>query len=240
MSKQKIRKPIKIGKANRNNDIHNFYELISDENKREYRNPNILNHLIKIPFRMLIVGSCGSGKTNAALEIIRRMRDTFEKLVICCKSKQEPLYEYLESKVPEGQLEIYEGMENVPPLDKYKNDGQILIIFDDLVAEKNQAPIQDYFIRARKIGGGISCMYLTQSYFKTDKTIRINCNYLLLKKISSRRDISAILSEWALGKDIKELSAIYKHAVTDPLYFLLIDLDAPDERKFRRGFLEFY
>lgn len=231
-------KPLTKTTKKHSNEITNFYELIPEELKKKYHNPNFENHLIKIPFRMLIIGGSGSGKTNTAMDVIHRMSNTFEKIVICCKSKAEPLYEFLETKIPKEQLEIYEGIENVPHIDKYKNTGQMLIIFDDLVLDKNQSGIEQYFIRGRKIGGGISCMYLSQSYFKTPKTIRLQCNYLILKKLSSKRDLSQILNEFSLGKDIKELTALYKNATINPLYFLLIDADAPDEMKFRKGFLE--
>lgn len=222
------------------NEISNFYNLIPEDLKKKYHNPNFLNHLIKIPARLLIIGGSGSGKTNVAMEIIHRMSGTFEKIVICCKSKAEPLYEFLETKISPEHLEIYEGIENVPPVDKYKGTGQMLIIFDDLVLDKNQAEIEQYFIRGRKIGGGITCIYLSQSYFKTPKTIRLQCNYLILKKLSSKRDLAQILNEFSLGKDIKELTALYKDATTNPLSFLMIDADAPEEMKFRKGFLEIY
>lgn len=241
--KRQIVKNIKsIAKSTKKNpnEISNFYNLIPDELKKKYHNPNFDYHLIKIPFRMLIIGGSGSGKTNTAMEVIHRMSNTFEKIVICCKSKAEPLYEFLETKIPPEQLEIYEGIENVPPVDKYKGVGQMLIIFDDLVLDKNQSEIEQYFIRGRKIGGGISCIYLSQSYFKTPKTIRLQCNYLILKKLSSKRDLAQILNEFSLGKDITELTALYKDATTNPLYFLLIDADAPDDMKFRKGFMEIY
>lgn len=233
-------KPLMKASKKGSNEINNFYTLIPDDLKKKYHNPNIANHLIKIPFRMLIIGGSGSGKTNTAMEVIHRMSGTFEKIVICCKSKAEPLYQFLETKIPPEQLEIYEGIENVPSVDNYKTVGQMLIIFDDLVLDKNQSEIEQYFIRGRKIGGGISCIYLSQSYFKTPKTIRLQCNYLILKKLSSKRDLAQILNEFSLGKDIKELAALYKDATINPLYFLLIDADAPDDKKFRKGFLDIY
>lgn len=237
------KKLIKVNNTNNKtnpNKISNFYSLIPDELKKEYHNPNYKNHLIKIPFRMLIVGGSGSGKTNTVMEIIHRMSNTFEKIVICCKSKAEPLYEFLEMKIPKGSLEIYEGIENVPPVSKYINVGQMLIIFDDLVLDKNQSEIEEYYIRGRKVGGSISSIYLSQSYFKTPKSIRTQSNYIILKKLSSKRDLMLILSEYSIGKDVNEITVIYKDATKDPLYFLLIDVDAPDEYKFRKGFLEIY
>ena len=61
-------------------------------------NPLYHQHHIKIPFRMLIVGNSGSGKTSTLMNLIYNMPDTFEEIIICCKSKHEPLYEFLDDK----------------------------------------------------------------------------------------------------------------------------------------------
>jgi hypothetical protein len=186
------------------------------------------------------VGGSGAGKTSALMELIRRMKNTFNHIAICCKSKEEPLYQYLEQKVGDG-VSFYEGIDNIPDLDDFKDMGQSLIVFDDLVLEKDQRKIEQYFIRARKVGGGVSCCYLTQSYFRTPKMIRAQCNYIILKKLGERRDLNLILSEFSLGIDKDKLGKMYSHAMTVPNSFLLIDVspDVQDERRFREGFLKF-
>jgi hypothetical protein len=79
--------------------------------------------------------------------------------------------------------------------------------------------------------------YLTQSYFNTPKTVRVNCNYILLKKLSSTRDLNMILSDYNLGVDKSVLMKIYKYATSDN-GTLFIDADAQPENRFRRNFLE--
>jgi hypothetical protein len=189
---------------------------------------------------MAIIGGSGAGKTLIAMEIIKRMKNTFELLIICCKSKAEPLYEFLEESIPKGQLRIFEGAENVPDLNELKKEkiGQTLIIFDDLVLDKKQDRITEYFIRGRKVGGGISSIYISQSYFKTPKTIRVNCNYLILKRLSSMRDLRLILNDFAICENIKELTRIYKKATENKEDFLMIDVDAQQGCNFRKNFLE--
>jgi hypothetical protein len=49
-------------------------------------------------------------KTNTAFDIIYYMPETFHKLVVITKNKDEPLYNYLMDAIP--SLEIYEGMNN--------------------------------------------------------------------------------------------------------------------------------
>ena len=155
----------------------NFYSQVKSKNQSY--NPNFSKHGIQVPFRILIVGSSGSMKTNTALNILKQMNGTFEKLIVCCKSKEEALYNLLEKKLKDG-IKFYEnGI--VPPIDEFSGKEQVCIIFDDLMTLKNQNSIVEYFIRGRK--KKISCMYLTQSYYKCPKTIRLNCNYIILKKL---------------------------------------------------------
>ena len=125
------------------------------------------------------------------------MKNTFGNIKIFCRNKDEPLLEYLKTKIPKEQLQIYEGIDELPNLDLKDNEKgfnptlQHLVIFDDLVLLKDaqSVRISEYFIRARKIAKGISLMYLTQSYFRTPKTIRLNVNYLVVKKVAALRDL---------------------------------------------------
>ena len=194
----------------------NFYKSVKT---KKVHNPLFDVHGIKVPFRMLIAGSSSAGKTNFALNIL----------------KVEPLYEMLEGKLKEN-VTFYE--EEVPDLKDFvsKEDEQTLIIFDDMVCSdmKTNEKIGEWFIRSRK--KGVSCIYISQSYYKTNKLIRQNCSYIALRGISSKRDLTTILREYGLGIDAKKLVEVYKYAVADPFSFLLIDLDADDLNKFRRNF----
>jgi len=217
-------------------EITDFYSLIPRELKNKSNNPCYQDHLLNLPFRMLLVGGSGSRKTTTLFEIIKRCKNTWELIILCCKSADEPLYQYLKTKIPAEMLHIYEGGV-VPKLDDYKTfKGQVLAIFDDLVNEKKSQPaITEFFIRGRKCCGGISMAYLSQSYFNTPKAIRVNCNYILLKKLSSTRDLKMILGDYNLGVDRDVLMEIYKVATEDN-GTLFIDCDAPQEDRFRRNF----
>lgn len=220
--------------------LTNFYQKIPKDLIPKYHNPSYKNHLINIPARILVVGGSGSGKTTLVLEMISRMKKTFERIVLCCKSVDEPLYKYLCSKLKKGQIEVYEdGV--IPPIDNYKGlDEQLLFIFDDLVNMKDQQPIIEFFIRGRKLAKGITMMYLTQSYYKTPKTIRLQANYIFLKKLSSMRDLNNILEDFNLGIDKKALLKVYKEATHDRQDFLMVDIDAQAEQRFRTNFLNVF
>ena len=222
------------------NDTKNFYDLLPPQFTKKAPNPDFENHGLKIPFRGIIVAASGGGKTTLVMEILSRMPRTFDKVVIACRSSHEPLYQYLiESSDPET-LEIFEyDKDGLPLIDNYKDlNTQKLIVYDDLISlnQKELAPVVDAFIRGRKYN--CSLLFLTQSYYKCPRTIRLQANYLFLKKLSSTRDLNMILSECSLGVNKEQLHQIYKMCTKNKFDFLLISLDdCEDTGKFRHNFL---
>lgn len=225
--------------------IKNYYK---DKNVKKfiksYDNPSYESCYMKHPFRLLIVGSSGSGKTNVAIEIIKRLSGTFDLLVLVTRDASEPLYQYLQSKL-QDLLHVYEidGKTSIPTIQDISKLGnaksQILVIYDDLVNEKNQTAIQDMFVRGRKIVRGISMMYLSQSYFKVPKIIRLQCNYIILKKISNMRDLRLLASDYDTGKTRQQLEQAYNECMKgDITSFLMIRIDeaADSPLKFTKCF----
>ena len=214
--------------------MKNFYEKAP---KINYHNPGFKNHGIQIPFRMLIIAKTGAGKTNFALNLIQIMDKTFSQIVICCKSKSEPLYEFIDQEINTdnpGSILFYEN--EIPPIEQFNvPKQQTLIIFDDLINEKRLEPeIAEYFIRGRKVGQGISCMYLSQIYFKIPTVIRAQANYILIKKISSTKDLQRIVSEFGIPgfEDPKVFVKYYNTHVKNMLDYILIDIDKGSVRNY--------
>jgi len=221
--------------------IENFYKK-SGMSKYLIRqdNPNLHLHNISVlPFRMIVVAPSGSGKTNFILNMLQKFsagKGTFNTITIITKNKQEPLYEWLEDKTKKT-VKILEGIENIPKLDSFNKQDQHIVIFDDLVLEKDQKKMNEFYIRGRK--KGISVCYLSQSFFKIPKVIRTNCNYFVILKLSGKRDLNLILSEFELGVSKQELIDMYEYATKEKFNVLLIDVEAPKDRKFRKNFLEY-
>ena len=190
--------------------MENYYQNLSKEFKVSSFNPNLhKSHEIEIPARIFLVGSSGVGKSNCVLNLIKvlsRPKPTLAHIYLFCKNKNEPLYNYLESKLKDNITIQEDG--NIIPLSEMEKDGEQLVIFDDLVNDKNATKeVIEYYKMSRK--KNISCVYLSQSYYKTDKFIRSNCSGLIIKKVNSKRDLSLILSEYPIDIDIDTLKKIY-------------------------------
>lgn len=221
-------------------EVENFYERLGkDSKKQDKNNPYFHVHGLKIPFRMLIVGASGSMKTNAALDICKKFSDTFHHITIVTRNIKEPLYKYLQEKIPEDQLTIFEieedDLSQLPKMGELdENAKPTLLIFDDLVLVKNQKKITEYFIRCRKYN--ISVMYLTQSYFNTPKTIRGNCNIITFKKINSKNDLRMALREYSLSMELSDLAKLHAECTKDQKDWLMIRIDNPMGEQFYHNY----
>ena len=80
-------------------------------------------------------------------------------------------------------------------LDRYKNiedynpdkQRKVLIVFDDVINNKKLNPIvTELFIRGIKLN--ISIAFITQSYYKVPKDVRLNSTHFFIIKISNKRE----------------------------------------------------
>ena len=170
----------------------NFDEY-TNENKKE-RNlnwPYIPGH----PYRILIIGSSGTGKTNALLNLINNQQD-IDKIYLYAKDPHEDKYQYLINKKesiglkhfndPKSFIEYSNDMHKVyGNIDNYKfnKENKILIVFDNMIADminnkKLNSIVTELFTRGTKLN--ISLIFITQSYFKVPKDVRNNSTHFFL------------------------------------------------------------
>ena len=72
---------------------------------------------------------------------------------------------------------------------------KILIDFDDMIADmihnkKLDSIVTELFIRGRKLN--ISLVFITQSYFKVQKDVRLNATHFFITKIPNNRELRDI------------------------------------------------
>ena len=199
-------------------------------------------HHFDTPFRSLVVAPSGSGKSNFITNLIslfcKGKEGTFDNIYIFCKSRDEPLYQFLGDK-SKGLIEVHETLEKLPALNDLKTSEQTLIIFDDFITDIKKFPIiSEYFIRGRKKSASI--MFLSQSYFNTPKIIRQNINYCVILKLGGTRDVNAILRECSIGLTKEELLYMYQQATKQKFDVFIINLDKSSNERYRHNFLNYY
>ena len=220
------------------NTMTQWYNVLPTHLKHKVENPAYANHKIDLACRIVCVGNSGSGKSQLCCEMIYRMPNTFSHIVLCCQNANEPLYQFLRTKIPEEQFTICEKIQNIPDLDTLPHgDGDhTLVIMDDMVHEKNQSKIEEYYVRARKIPASI--IYLSQSFFGVPKLIRQNCTHLWLRKVSGARDINLILSDVNIGLEKEELMDMYRECIKDNSFLNIRVVENDEKERFYKGFLE--
>jgi hypothetical protein len=63
-----------------------------------------------------------------------------------------------------------------------------------------------------------------------------NINYVFLKKISSNREITAILKNYSLECSKEKSIDMYEKCTKDPTSFMMIDIDTNADHRFRHNF----
>ena len=134
-------------------------------------------------FRMLICGNSGSGKTNLLYHMLIKPLLYYDEIHLYAKYLEQEKYQNLMNKMNElsrGSGYDYDIMtvsnDIIIPINNLDyEDNQKIIIFDDYFCEKNQREIVDYFIQGRH--KNCSVIYLSQSFYKTPRDIRLNCSH---------------------------------------------------------------
>ena len=206
------------------------------------------------PYRILIIGSSGSGKTNFLLNLIENQPD-IDKIHLYAKDPYESKYQYLINKresvsinhfnSPKAFTEYSSDMHDV-----YKNIGdynpdkenKILIVFDDMIADmihnkKLHSTVAEFFIRGRKLN--ISLVFITQSYFKVPKDTRLNTSHFFIAKIPNKRELQKITTNHSSDINTKDFTNICRKCTSEQYSFLVNDTTlAPNNPlSFKKTFL---
>ena len=97
--------------------------------------------------------------------------------------------------------------------------------------------VTELFIRGRKLN--ISIVFITQSYFKLLKDVRLNSTHFFIMKIPSKRELQQIALNHSSDIDIKDFTKIYKKCTAEPYSFLINDATLPSDNplRFRKNLL---
>ena len=109
---------------------------------------------------------------------------------------------------------------------------KVLIVFDDMIADminnnKLDSIVTELFIRGRK--RNISTVFITQSYFKVPKDVRLNSTHFFIMKIPNKRELQQTALNHSSDIDFKEFMKIYKKYTKEPYSFLVNDTTLPSD-----------
>ena len=206
----------------------NFDDYVN-ENKNEHKKnwPYTPGH----QYRILIIG--GSEKTNVLLNLIDNQPDIDKNIFVRKRSiwSKINIREKLGLKRfndPKAFIEYSNDMQYIyKNIDDYNPDkeNKILIIFDDMIADmihnkKLNSIVTELFIRGRKLN--ISLVFITQSYFKVPKDVRLNTTNIFIAKIKNKRELQQIAINHSSDISTKDFINIY--TLLNHIHFLLMIL----------------
>ena len=95
--------------------------------------------------------------------------------------------------------------------------------------------VTELFIRGRKLN--ISLAFITQSYFKVPKDVRLNTSHFFIAKIPNKRELQQIMNYHSSDINIKDFGDICRKYTDKPYSFLVIDttLASNNPLRFRKN-----
>ena len=138
-----------------------------------------------------------------------------------------------------GDVYKYIGDSNPDP------ENKILIVFDDMIADmisnsSLDSIVTELFIRGRKLN--ISLVFITQSYFKVPKDVRLNTTHFFITKILNKRELQQIAINHSSDISTKDFINIYRECTAEPYSFLVNDttLASNNPLRFRKNLFNIY
>ena len=120
---------------------------------------------------------------------------------------------------------------------------KVLIVFDDMEADmmnnrKLNPIVTELFIRGKKLN--ISIVFITQSYFKVPKDVRLNSTHFFIMKIPNKTELQQIAVNHSSDIDFKDFMKISGKCTSEPYSFLVNDTTLPLDNplRFRKNLLE--
>ena len=213
----------------------NFDDCVNENKTKHNKN---WSYIPDHPYRILIIGGSGSGKTNVLLNLIENQPDS-DKIYLYAEDLYEAKYQYLINK-REGVginhfndlkafIEYSNDMRDVyKNIDKYNPDkeNKILIVFDDMIAgmmhnKKLNSVVTKLFIRGGKLN--IFIAFITQSYFKVPKDVRLNTTHFFIARLPNKRELRQIAINHSSDISSKDFTNIYRKCTIEPYSFSVND-----------------
>lgn len=208
------------------------------ESKSRKHSPLLPNSI-----RCIIAGPSNCGKTNLLINLIVSEHGLkFENVYVYSKTLWQPKYMYLDKLFqPLQGIEYHQfssSDELIEPKDVRSNS---IVIFDDVICEKNQDIIKQYFSLGRH--RSVDSFYLTTTYARVSKhLIRDNCNFVIFFR-QDELNLRHIFNDMGVACHMKFAQFqqfCFECWAADKYGFAVIDLDSEvDVGRYRKGFANY-
>ena len=178
-----------------------------------------------------------------------------DKIYLYAKDLYEAKYQYLinirgkvgidDSDDPKAFIEYSNDMHDV-----YKNineyninkECKILIVFDDMIAGMINNKNLNSIVTELCGKSNISLVFVTESYFKFPKDVRLNTTHFFIAKIPNKRELQQIAINHSSDINTKDFANIYRKCTDEPYSFLVIDtmLASNNPLRFRKNLFNIY
>ena len=113
------------------------------------------------------------------------------------------------------------------------------MIADMINNKKLDSIVTKLFIRGRKLN--ICLVFITQSYFKVPKDVRLNTIHFFIAKIRNKRELQQIATNHSLDISLKDLINIYRKCTIESYSFFVDDTTFASDNllRFRKLFLKY-
>ena len=135
--------------------------------------------------------------------------------------------------------DMHDVYKNIDEYNPFK-ENKILIVFDDAIVDRIHSKklnliVTELFTRGRKLN--ISLVFITQSYFKVPKDVRLN-----IAKIPNKRELQQIAINHSSDISTKDFANIYRKCTDEPYSFLVVDtmLASNNPLRFRKNPFNIY
>ena len=193
-------------------------------------------HTIKTGHILLIIG-------NVLLNLIENQPD-IDKIYFYAKDPYDAKHQYLINNREKVGLKRF----NDSKAQKYSNDtrnvyknincykeNKVLIVFDDMIADmihnkKLNSIVTELFIRGSKLN---IFLFITQSYFKVPKDVRLNTSHFFISKIPNKRQLRQIAINHSSDISTKNFINIYRKCTAESYSFFVNDTTLAPENPLR-------
>ena len=113
------------------------------------------------------------------------------------------------------------------------------MIADMIKNKKLNSIVTELFIRGRKLN--ISLIFITQSYLKVPKDVRLNTTHFFIIKISNERELQQISRNHSSDISTKDFIKIHQKCTAEPYSFLVNDttLASDNPLRFRKNIFKY-